>query len=473
MPCHGGNDIAPINLTSYKKVAAYSQMINYVTQERLMPPFRATAGHFVGERRLSEAEIDQIARWVKAGAPEGVPEHEQLARVPHSETLAEADFTVSMSESFEQYGIYYDQFRVFVLPTGLKEDKLVSAVSFEPGNRSIVKGVMISVDTGDKYRELDEWDPQYGYFSFGEIGFVPEESRWYTWNPGRGPEYLPEGRAKLLPKGARLLVHVHYGPTGVPQRDSSLVKIRWSDEKPPARLVRTAPLINPFVMTNDSFFVAAGQVLRVHAKFTVPYDLELMNIFPHAHFLGRTMEVFATFPGEQRTASLLKINDWNFHFKQGYELKEPLLLPKGTVVHALFSYDNTPGNLSNPNEPPRSVGWGKGMYEEMMLVYFSCSPVGEQGGAMIKNIPVNLTAARGMLPIHVETRQTLRLELNDFGNSVKKTLVFDRKYPRGNHLLDYDLADLPYGNYVFRLRSSENELVSEQFFLYLPSDFFD
>lgn len=472
MPCHSGNDIGPMALTSYRKVAAYGQMIRYVTREKLMPPFRAVAPteHFVGERRLTNKEVEMISDWVKAGMPEGKPPVPATPPTPASSEAFAADLTISMSEAFEQYGVYYDQYRVFVLPTGLNADKWVSGISFEPGNRSIVKGVMISVDTSDRYKALDDWDPQYGYFSFGELGFVPDESRWFSWTAGHGAETMPTGSAKWLPKNARLLVHVHYGPTGVRQSDSSSVKLRWAEE-PVSRPIRTAPLINPYVMTNDTFAIAANEVHRVHAKFRVPYDLEITSIFPHAHFLGRKFEVFATLPDGRSSKLLLRIDDWDFHFKQGYELLEPVFLPEGAVVHTLATYDNTPANLANPNDPPRSMIWGKRMYEEMLLVYFSYRSLG--GQSRLKPGPVNIASPRGQLEVELAKNERLSLEIVDFSEENQRIVFQGNSLRRGTHRLAYDLSGLPFGNYVFRLKDQQGEVVEQRIFLYAAADLFD
>jgi len=472
MPCHGGDDIGPMALTSYKKVAAYGQMIKYVTKEKLMPPFRAVTptGHFFDERRLTEEEIAKIGYWVKAGMPAGKEPSESLPPLYEPVKLADADLTLSMDESFEQYGVYYDQYRVFVLPTGMKEDKWVSAISFEPGNRSIVKGVMISVDTTDRYQALDDWDPQYGYFSFGELGFVPDESRWYTWAAGQGVEILPTGSAKWLPKNARLLVHVHYGPTGVRQRDSSVVKLSWADT-PVFQPIRTASLINPYVMTNDTFVIAADEVYRVHAKFRVPYDLEVTSIFPHAHFLGRKFDVFASLPNGRTTKILLRIDDWDFHFKRAYKLLTPLLLPAGTVLHTLATYDNTKANLANPNDPPRAMSWGKGMYEEMFLVYFDYRPTARS--VWLKPGPVNITNPRGEVEFNAVRKGVFSLEVIDFTGRIRRIAVPRKRYSQGKHNLAYDLSGLPFGNYIFRLLDAKGEAMEERIFLYLASDLFD
>ena len=112
-------------------------------------------------------------------------------------------------------------------------DKMISAIEFVPGNKKIVRQSMISVDTSSRVEYWDNWDPQYGYFSFGEIGLVPKESRWYSWHPGKGMTQFPAGKGLYLPKGAKVLLHLHYGPTGVPEKDASRINLQFAKAKHP------------------------------------------------------------------------------------------------------------------------------------------------------------------------------------------------------------------------------------------------
>src|SRR5688572_12060311 len=74
--CHRPGDIGPFPLMTYRDAAAMAPQIKLMTQLRRMPPWKPAegAGDFVGVRRLSQRDIDTIARWVDAGAPEGRPE---------------------------------------------------------------------------------------------------------------------------------------------------------------------------------------------------------------------------------------------------------------------------------------------------------------------------------------------------------------------------------------------------------------
>src|SRR5262245_22957391 len=71
--CHRVGEAAPFPLLSYADVKKRGKLVASVTQSRQMPPWKADKGDyaFKGERHLSEAQIDVLQRWVKAGMPEG------------------------------------------------------------------------------------------------------------------------------------------------------------------------------------------------------------------------------------------------------------------------------------------------------------------------------------------------------------------------------------------------------------------
>jgi hypothetical protein len=59
----------------YKDARPWARAIKNAVSARTMPPWFADPafGHFLNERRLKQGDIDAIARWVDAGAPEGDP----------------------------------------------------------------------------------------------------------------------------------------------------------------------------------------------------------------------------------------------------------------------------------------------------------------------------------------------------------------------------------------------------------------
>ena len=83
----------------------------------------------------------------------------------------------------------------------------------------------------------------------------------------------------------------------------------------------------------------------------VPEDISLLTVNPHMHLLGRAFEMTATLP-DGTVKPMVKIDDWDFNWQDQYRLAEPLRLPAGTVINMKYIYDNSAGNIRNPNSPP-------------------------------------------------------------------------------------------------------------------------
>src|SRR5438309_1296817 len=70
--CHHPGGSAAFSLLTYADVKQRATQIASVTKNRFMPPWRAeSVGQFIGQRSLTDREIDVIQRWVQQGAPEG------------------------------------------------------------------------------------------------------------------------------------------------------------------------------------------------------------------------------------------------------------------------------------------------------------------------------------------------------------------------------------------------------------------
>jgi hypothetical protein len=71
--CHRPGQIAPMALLTYKDARPWAKAIKNAVVTRTMPPWFADPDHgqFLNERRLKLSEIDTIAKWADAGAPEG------------------------------------------------------------------------------------------------------------------------------------------------------------------------------------------------------------------------------------------------------------------------------------------------------------------------------------------------------------------------------------------------------------------
>jgi len=201
--------------------------IKYVTEIKYMPPWKPNKdySHFVGERGLTDNEIQMISDWVAEGVPQGDPSLEPaLPNFPSGSQLGTPDLVLEMAEDYFIEGNNQDNYRVFVIPTGLTEDKEIAAVEFRPGNTKAVHHALLAYEINGEAAALDASTPGYGYEEFGGFG-VPVQGNFIGYTPGISTIKFPPGIGTTLPAGADLLIQVHYAPLPTDETDKSLVNI--------------------------------------------------------------------------------------------------------------------------------------------------------------------------------------------------------------------------------------------------------
>jgi hypothetical protein len=364
--CHREGDIAPFSLVTYGDAKPYAALIKFMTQSRQMPPWKASSGcgDFADERRLTEGEIDTIARWVGAGAPEGnrsdLPPPREFGA---GWILGEPDLVLASAEAYTP-ALHTDTYRCFTIPTELTSDKYVQAVDTHPGDRETVHHVLTFIDTTGASVALDEADPGPGYTCFGGPGFSLPGTLG-GWAPGTRPLELPDNVGMSLPAASRVVIQVHYHPHhGTPEPDRTELGLYFSDGKPEHQLY-FLPLINQTftIPPNDANY-------RVTADFgfRTPFPLKLWFIAPHMHLLGKKMRVEIE-PLDGPAQCLIDIQDWDFNWQGAYRYKEPISIPVGSAVSLTAYYDNSSANPRNPNDPPKAVSWGEQTTDEMCIAF--------------------------------------------------------------------------------------------------------
>lgn len=369
--CHRDGEIAPFSLTNYEEVAENALTIAAVTKSRFMPPWKPTQyARYADERGLTDDEIQILADWAAAGAPQGDPSKTPpLPVFPKGSQLGIPDVVLSMPEEFTVKADFKDEYRNFVIPFSFSSDKNISAVEFRPGNPAVVHHVLMWIDTTGKARKMDAADPLPGYSGFGGAGFDDAIVLPAAWVPGAVPRFFPDKMGVRIPKNADLVMQIHYAPSGSVQKDQSTVNIFYSDDKS-IRQIREAA-INPQNLAggNSSFLVKAETINRFKGVLDVPYDFSLMSIAPHMHLIGKKAKSYAITP-KGDTIKLIAIDDWDFNWQGSYTFKKLIKIPKGAKVYYEAEYDNTANNPLNPNNPPRVVRWGENTTDEMFLCYF-------------------------------------------------------------------------------------------------------
>jgi mono/diheme cytochrome c family protein len=377
--CHRPGEAAPFSLITYDDVRNRGQLIAAVTERRYMPPWQATHGYgeFEDERRLSDAQIQAIAAWVKSGMPEG--DRSKMPAMPKFTAgwrLGTPDLVLEMPKEFEVPASGPDIFRNFVIPSGLLEDKWVRAVEFRPGARTVVHHALFAYVRAGAYASIDGADGRPGFRGLAPIGANPAISPAGPlggWAVGATPRFLPEGLALPMARGSDFVIQMHFHPTGKVEREKSTVGIYFAD-KPPDRMLRVLQLPGLFGIGQGIDIPAGEKNYVISRSATLPVDVKVYLVNPHAHYLGKEFKATATLPdGTERP--LLWIQDWDFNWQDGYNYKQPVLLPKGTRIDVRITYDNSAANPRNPSNPPKRVWWGEESTDEMGSIGFGLIPV--------------------------------------------------------------------------------------------------
>src|SRR5258706_370447 len=120
-----------------------------------------------------------------------------------------------------------------------------------------------------------------------------------------------------------------------------------------------------FILRSTTIDIPAGEKnYIVESSYTLPVDVEVTAILPHAHYLGKRLEAWATLPDGKREPLIL-IKEWDFNWQGDYQFAAPVALPKGTKLSMRYSFDNSQDNPRNPNHPPQRVKYGLQSRDEM------------------------------------------------------------------------------------------------------------
>jgi len=351
--CHRDGEIAPFALTDYDEVVGWAGMIAEVVEQRRMPPWHADEryGHFANDARLTDVERNQIAAWVAAGAPEG-----DVSKLPPPRQFVEGwrigtpDLVIPMADkAFAVPAEGVVPYKHFIVDPGFTEDKWIQSAECRIGNRAVVHHIIVAAVS----RERGQQRPH------GDL-----DSDWLAATaPGARPMILPQGLAKRIPAGSKLVFQMHYTPNGKPNEDLSSIGLIFADPDTVRHEVVTQKA------ANTRFRIGAGEPNHeVKAAFRFPQDSLMFAMFPHMHLRGKAFRYTAEYP-DGKSEVLLDVPRYDFNWQNAYEFVEAKPMPAGTVLHCVAHFDNSADNPANP-DPNRTVTWGDQTWDEMMIGYF-------------------------------------------------------------------------------------------------------
>ena len=327
---------------------------------------------FADELRLSDREITQIERWVEQGAVEG--NRADLPAPPkfvEGWRLGKPDLVLNATKPLALSPQGTDTYWNFIFPVPIQDTRWVKAIEIRPGDKRYVHHANILVDHAGASRKR-ETEPGAGFGGMEiriESQVFDPDSHLLFWKPGTIPAEEPEGMALRLDRGTDLILNTHLQPSGKPEVIQPSIGLYFTSQ--PATKF---PML--LQMENDAKLdIPPGEKnFVVSDDFTLPIDADLMAIYPHAHYLGKDIQAWATFPdGAKKT--LIHIPQWNLNWQAVYRYSEAVRLTKGTTVSFRYTYDNSDANPLNPNHPPSRVTGGNRSSDEMCHLWLQVLPV--------------------------------------------------------------------------------------------------
>jgi len=350
--CHRAGEIGPFELTQYDEAIGWAETMVEVVDDGRMPPWHADPNHgaFANARTMSAEDKKVLRDWAEGGMPYGdekdIPKESEVAQLWDFKLVP--DVTVKMAKT--PYRIPAEgtvEYQYFVVDPGFTEDKWVNAANVTPGNRSIVHHAIVFVRPPDGS-------------SFSGNG-------WLTaYVPGQKPLMPPEGHARKIPAGSKLVFQMHYTTNGVPQEDLSEVSMCFLPEEKVTHEVFTMAALN------QDFEIPPGA-----ANHSVLADLRrkpegavLLAVSPHMHLRGKSFQLLSLESRDTEAGeTLLSVPRYDFNWQHTYIFAEPQPLANLKEVCCRVTFDNSPENPFNP-DPSQWVTWGDQTWEEMAVAFF-------------------------------------------------------------------------------------------------------
>jgi peroxiredoxin len=348
--CHRPGEIAPFSLTDYRQAAGWSSMIAEVVDDGRMPPWHASPDHgrFVNDARLSADEKRAIRDWAAAGAPEGDPS--DLPPPPQfveGWQIPRPDRVLEMPREIEIPAEGSMPYQLVEIDPKITHDVWVRASQVRPGNPAVVHHVVVLV-LPPGVQKIDEAGGDF----------------LAAYAPGMPARVMPDGVAKRIPAGSKIVLQLHYTPRGTKQVDRSRIGLLFADPATVHKELMSGMALNLRLQIPPG---TRDYISRADFRFSQPSLL--LSLLPHMHLRGKSMKFVAEYPDGRREV-ILDVPRYEFDWQNLYVLDQPKPMPEGTILHTEARFDNSAENPNNP-DARRAVTFGEQTWDEMHVGYLN------------------------------------------------------------------------------------------------------
>src|SRR5437867_9700290 len=426
-PCHRTGEAGPFPLLTYADAKARARQIAALTSKRFMPPWLPEPQElrFADELRLSNEQIALFQKWVEQGALEGVPA--DLPPAPQFAPgwqLGRPDEIIEAKKPYTLPASGSDMYWNFIFRTPVDRKRWLKAIEIRPGEKRVVHHANILVDRNQSARrqeaELGAGFPGMELKIESET-FDPA-SHFLFWKPGIVPRPEPEGMSLRLDTETDLVLNMHLQPSGKTEKIQPNLGLYFTDK--PATLF---PLLLQLENDRQLDIPPGEKHFVVTDEFTLPVDVDLLAIYPHAHYLGKDLLALATLPGGS-AKTLIHIPQWDLNWQAVYRYAAPVPLPKRSTISMQYTYDNSSENLANPNDPPRRVVAGNRSSDEMAHLWLQVLPRVSSNADFDPRMLLQETMARHNLeknPTDFEAHYNLAAMLQARGAQAEAIQIFE------------------------------------------------
>ena len=286
--CHanGGSTIA---LDTYEGARTAARALRESVLERRMPPWPAAPGFgdYRNDRSLTPIEIELLTSWADGRTPLGTigattslslsPAHAHHADVPDTN----AALRVALPAAHPQQA----QFERLTMTLPVERARSIVGWEFAPGAAAMIQ----------------------------RASFVVDGVRLGSWVPSQGAVTLPEGVSVEARARSRVTVEMQYAKSGVPSVDGGMLTLRFGRRG------------------------AAPSFLKLGCgEHTIGSNARAFAITPSARGAGDSVEVVARHRNG-RVEPLSVVPHYLPAYPLTYEFREPVSLPRGTVVEVTSS----------------------------------------------------------------------------------------------------------------------------------------